>query len=126
MDEKRVIQKLVTVMQGAALQKAKELFKREAKRLYELNHPQIPKLHAYFEYNNDFYLVQEFIEGETLFDELGQKGRFSEGKVKQFFKELLPVLDYLHKQKILHRDIKPENIMRRVSPNNYEPGKTAE
>ncbi|MGK7884706.1 MAG: SUMF1/EgtB/PvdO family nonheme iron enzyme [Crocosphaera sp.] len=126
MDEKRVIKKLVTVMQGAALQKAKELFKREAKRLYELNHPQIPKLHAYFEHQNDFYLVQEFIEGDTLFDELWQKGRFNEGKIKQILRELLPVLDYLHKQKILHRDIKPENIMRRVSTNNYGAAKTAE
>ena len=126
MDEKRVIKKLVTVMQGANLKKAQELFKREKKRLYELNHPQIPKLYAYFEDNNDFYLVQEFIEGDTLFDEVWQKGRFSEGKIKLFLRELLPVLDYLHKQKILHRDIKPENIMRRVSPNNYEPGKTAE
>ena len=126
MDEKRVIKKLVTVMQGANLKKAQELFKREGKRLYELNHPQIPKLYAYFEDNNDFYLVQEFIEGDTLFDEVWQKGRFSEGKIKLFLRELLPVLDYLHKQKILHRDIKPENIMRRVSTNNYESGKTAE
>ena len=70
MDEKRVIKKLVTVMQGANLKKAQELFKREGKRLYELNHPQIPKLYAYFEDNNDFYLVQEFIEGDTLFDEV--------------------------------------------------------
>ncbi|WP_107669809.1 bifunctional serine/threonine-protein kinase/formylglycine-generating enzyme family protein [Cyanothece sp. BG0011] len=126
MDEKRVIKKLVTSMQGGTLQKAKELFKREAKRLYELEHPQIPKLHGYFEDNNDFYLVQEFIEGHTLFDEVWQQGRFSEEKIKQLLKELLPVLDYLHQQKILHRDIKPENIMRRVSSNSYRQGNTAE
>jgi formylglycine-generating enzyme required for sulfatase activity/tRNA A-37 threonylcarbamoyl transferase component Bud32 len=120
MDEKKVIKKLVTTMQGSALQKAKELFKREAKRLYELNHPQIPKLYAYFEHENDFYLVQEFIEGDTLFDEVWQQGRFNEGKIKQFLRELLPVLDYLHQQKILHRDIKPENIMRRLSSTNIQ------
>ena len=126
MDEKRVVKKLVTAMQGASLQKAKELFKREAKRLYELSHPQIPKLHAYFQHQNDFYLVQEFIEGQTLFDEVWQQGRFSENKIKQLLRELLPVLDYIHKQKILHRDIKPENIMRQVSTNSSGQGKTAE
>ncbi|ACB53249.1 putative serine/threonine protein kinase [Crocosphaera subtropica ATCC 51142] len=126
MDEKRVIKKLITPMQGANLQKAKELFKREAKRLYELNHPQIPKLYAYFEHNNDFYLVQEFIERQTLFNEVWQQGRFNEEKIKQLLKELLPVLDYLHQRKILHRDIKPENIMRRILPNNYKQGNTAE
>ncbi|MDJ0599235.1 MAG: protein kinase [Crocosphaera sp.] len=99
MDEKRVIKKLVTTMQGAALRKAQELFEREAKRLYELNHPQIPKLHAYFEHNNNFYLVQEFINGQTLFDEVWQQGRFNEGKIKQLLMELLPVLDYLHQNK---------------------------
>ena len=61
MDEKRVIKKLVTVMQGANLKKAQELFKREKKRLYELNHPQIPKLYAYFEDNIDFYYFPKYV-----------------------------------------------------------------
>ena len=112
MNETRVIKKLVTSMQGSALERAKELFEREAKRLYELQHEQIPKLYAYFEDNDDFYLVQEFIEGNNLWDEVWRKGRFSEKKIQQLLIQLLFVLDYLHKQKILHRDIKPANIVR--------------
>ncbi|MGK7942550.1 MAG: SUMF1/EgtB/PvdO family nonheme iron enzyme [Crocosphaera sp.] len=115
MNETRVIKKLVTSMQGSGLERAKELFKREAKRLYELQHEQIPKLYAYFEDNDDFYLVQEFIEGNNLWDEVWRKGRFSQKKIRQLLIQLLFILDYLHKQKILHRDIKPANIMRRLS-----------
>ena len=45
---------------------AKRLFEREAKILYGLKHPQIPRLYAYFEEKGKFYLVQEYIEGHDL------------------------------------------------------------
>ncbi|MEO0835019.1 MAG: serine/threonine protein kinase, partial [Cyanobacteria bacterium J06642_3] len=49
------------------LAKATELFERESKCLYKLgNHEQIPTLFACFEENNEFYLVQEYIDGEDL------------------------------------------------------------
>ncbi|TRU91766.1 MAG: hypothetical protein EWV75_22065 [Microcystis wesenbergii Mw_QC_S_20081001_S30D] len=55
----------------------KERFEREAAILEKLseNSPQIPKLYAYFEENNQFYLVEEFIEGETLSQRIQSKGR---------------------------------------------------
>jgi serine/threonine protein kinase len=53
-------------MQGAALEKSQELFQREAEKLDELKHEQIPPVYDYFSEGNSFYLVQEFIEGETL------------------------------------------------------------
>ncbi|AKG19915.1 bifunctional serine/threonine-protein kinase/formylglycine-generating enzyme family protein [Calothrix sp. 336/3] len=94
--------------------KAAELFKEEAKRLYELgeNHIQIPRLLAFFEQGSSLYLVQEFIQGKTLLEEV-QKQHFTEDKVREILTELLPVLDFIHTNNVIHRDIKPENIIRR-------------
>jgi formylglycine-generating enzyme required for sulfatase activity len=100
-------------MQGEALEKSKELFEREAEKLDELSHPQIPRVYDHFEEGNSLYLVEEFIEGETLRKEYQREGRFSEQKIKGLLQDLLPILAYLHSKKLIHRDIKPDNIMRR-------------
>jgi len=115
MDDPCVIKQFFPQVQGtAALEKATELFKQEAKRLYELGeHPQIPRLIAYFEQDKRLYLVQELIEGQTLLAELQQQGAFSEEKIRQLLADLLPVLKVVHERGVIHRDIKPENIMRR-------------
>ncbi|TRU94059.1 MAG: tetratricopeptide repeat protein, partial [Microcystis wesenbergii Mw_QC_S_20081001_S30D] len=110
-----VIKKFITQMQGAALEESKELFQREAEKLDELKHEQIPTVYDYFSEGNSFYLVQEFIEGETLLQEYQREGRFSEQKIKEILRELLPVLAYLHSKGLNHRDIKPDNLMRRRS-----------
>lgn len=109
-----VIKQFLPQLQGsAAIQKATELFKQEAVRLRDLGkHPQIPDLLAFFEQDRRFYLVQEFIDGEDLLKELQQQGKFSEKQIKQLLTELLPILDFVHKQKVIHRDIKPDNIIR--------------
>jgi acyl carrier protein len=59
------------------------------------------------------YLVQEFIEGQNLLQELQQQGTFNEAKIIQLLTDLLPVLQFIHERGVIHRDIKPENIMRR-------------
>ncbi|PMB45813.1 serine/threonine protein kinase [Fischerella thermalis CCMEE 5201] len=96
--------------------KAAELFKEEAFRLYELgeNHLQIPRLLAYFEQGTSLYLVQEFIQGNTLFAEVSQQA-FTEEKIRELLTDLLPVLEFIHARNVIHRDIKPENIIRRQS-----------
>ncbi len=113
MDEPCVIKQFVPQVQGtAALEKATELFKQEAKRLYDLGeHPQIPRLIAYFEQDKRLYLVQEYIEGHNLLEELHLQGVFSEEKIIQLLTDLLPVLQFIHERGVIHRDIKPENIM---------------
>lgn len=96
--------------------KAAELFRAEASRLEILGkHPQIPELLAYFEKGQQQYLVQEFIEGRNLADELAESGSFNEFQIRQLLQDLLPVLDFIHSHKVIHRDIKPENIIRRTA-----------
>ncbi len=99
---------------GSGFRKAIELFHQEAVHLDNLQHPQIPKLLAHFEQEQELYLVEEFITGQNLAQELRQKGVFSESQIWQVLKNLLPVLVFIHSQKVIHRDIKPANIMRRT------------
>ncbi|MBF2003093.1 MAG: pentapeptide repeat-containing protein [Synechococcales cyanobacterium C42_A2020_086] len=97
------------------LQMARDLFEREAKTLGKIgNHPQVPRLLNYFEVNQEFYLVQEYISGSTLQQEVKRSGPFSEAGVKQFLSEVLPMLQYIHSQQVIHRDIKPANLIRRA------------
>lgn len=92
-------------------EKAIQLFHSEAKRLEELDHPQIPKLYAHLEQETYQYLIQEWIVGNNLETELSQQGTFSEREIRKLLSSLLPVLDYLQKYAVIHRDIKPENII---------------
>jgi serine/threonine-protein kinase len=96
-----------------ALQRARQRFQQEAKTLANLgNHAQIPLLLDYFEAEGEFYLVQEFIRGNTLAKEVRRSGPFTEAAVKQFLREFLPLLHYVHENQVIHRDIKPTNIIR--------------
>lgn len=106
------------------MQLARQLFEREAEVLEQLgnNHPQIPDLFAFFPLEvpggphgqpmRFFYLVQEFIDGQNLEEELAQKGKFSEAEVLEVLTEILKILTFVHSHHSIHRDIKPANIMR--------------
>jgi serine/threonine protein kinase/regulator of sirC expression with transglutaminase-like and TPR domain len=101
-----------------AAKKALELFQQEAEQLAQLGEDaQIPTLLAYFQEDNYFYLVQQFIEGENLLKQLEKQGKYSEAQIQQLLFDLLPVLEFIHNQGVIHRDIKPENIMRRYQDN---------
>ena len=117
LNEKCVIKQFAPQIQGTAgRKKATELFLQEALQLLKLGkHSQIPTLLAYFEENSCLYLVQEFIDGENLLQELEKQGIFSESKIRALLQDLLTTLEVVHYYKIIHRDIKPENIMRRRS-----------
>ncbi|MFM6092974.1 MAG: GUN4 domain-containing protein [Dolichospermum sp.] len=108
----------------------KKAFKREARVLQNLGQKSgnIPSLHDYFsitvtdpvlhipqEFN---YLVQQYIEGEDLGEELEKQGLFSETKVLDLLKNILPVLQFIHKNNVIHLDIKPSNIIRSTEEEN--------
>ena len=97
-----------------ALQIARRLFDREAQVLYQLgNHDQIPRLLAHFEEEQEFYLVQEFIEGNELKQELPLGKPLSKIQVIVLLRDILKILEFVHDQGVIHRDIKPSNIIRR-------------
>jgi len=99
----------------ASLRKARELFQREAKVLYQIDHPQIPKFLAWFTHEEHLFIVQEYIEGQSYLDLLRDRQHqgqtFTEAEVLRWLLDLLPVLGYLHNLGLVHRDISPGNIM---------------
>jgi serine/threonine-protein kinase len=109
-----VIKQLKPVTNDAQTYKlVQERFQREAAVLEDLGEGsnQIPKLFAYFSEAGQFYLVQEYIEGDTLTKKVEKRGALSENEVKQILVSLLPVLDYVHSRHMVHRDIKPDNAI---------------
>jgi WD40 repeat protein len=89
-----------------------EVFQQKAQQLLELGkHPQIPSLLAYFQQENDFYLVLEFIEGTNLATLVEELGAFSETQIWHLLENLLPILKFIHEHNLIHCDIKPENII---------------
>ncbi|MBW4691139.1 MAG: tetratricopeptide repeat protein [Lyngbya sp. HA4199-MV5] len=99
-----------------ALQAARRLFDTEAEVLYALgSHEQIPRLFAHFEEAQDFYLVQEFIEGQVLSQALKLQPQLAELEVIHLLQDLLAVLEFVHQQQVVHRDIKPSNLIRQTS-----------
>ena len=99
------------------LSTARRLFESEAKVLYRLgNHPQIPRLLAHLPVEDQFYLVQEFIEGKDLSQgEIVTENQelWSEEKTINFLTDVLNTLAFVHKHNVIHRDIKPSNLIRR-------------
>jgi serine/threonine-protein kinase len=97
------------------VKKYQDLFKREAKILYQLKHPQIPEFFACFAAEGRLFLVQEYIDGKSysqlLRERLQQGQTFTEKEIIKWISDLLPILDYIHNCGIIHRDIAPDNIM---------------
>jgi serine/threonine-protein kinase len=90
-------------------------FHREAAVLEALGEESryIPKLYANFTENGLFYLVQEWIDGLTLTQEIESNGKWKEDAVRKLMISVLEILVYVHERGIIHRDIKPDNIILR-------------
>ncbi|MBW4632693.1 MAG: serine/threonine protein kinase [Iphinoe sp. HA4291-MV1] len=107
------------------LEKAKELFEREASVLKKLQHPQIPRFHASLQvqlsHKDFFFLVQDYVEGDNYWDLLENRTTegqtFSEEEVVKLLQQMLPILSYIHSCNVVHRDISPDNVILRHSDN---------
>jgi serine/threonine protein kinase len=107
------------VQEHQDLQKAKELFEREANVLKKLQHPQIPRFHASLQVKigtkDFFFLVQDYVDGDNYYQLLEQRetqGKtFSEEEIITLLQQILPVLSYIHSQDVVHRDISPDNLI---------------
>ena len=96
------------------LEMARRRFEREASALRRLgNHSCIPALFACFEENDHFYLVQEYVQGHPLSQELAAGEHWSEKKTVALLREILEILKSVHKENIIHRDLTPSNLIRR-------------
>ena len=91
-----------------------ERFIDEARILARFQHPNIVRVHHFFEANSTAYIVMEYAEGETLSDFLNRKGVLTEAELKAILHPLLDGLEVVHRADFLHRDIKPANIIIRA------------
>jgi serine/threonine-protein kinase len=96
------------------LEIARRLFNAKAEIVEELSkHSQIPQLLAYFEENKEFYLVEEFIKGHPISEEISTGKRFSVAEALDLLRSVLQILVFIHNHSVIHRDIKPSNIIKR-------------
>ncbi len=91
-----------------------ELSRREAVAVTALDHPNIVATFDVTEHNGRLCLVQEWIDGGSLADELGPVGQLHVGDTVRVARDVASALSYAHQQGILHRDIKPSNVLRTV------------
>src|SRR6266581_921852 len=103
------------------LAEASAAFKRETLLLAKLMHPNLPSIYDHFAEQGHWYVVMDFIEGETIETRLNQTphGYLPIAKVLEIGIQLCAVLDYLHTRQppIIFRDLKPSNII--LTPDGY-------
>ncbi|HID65238.1 MAG TPA: hypothetical protein EYP49_21180 [Anaerolineae bacterium] len=97
---------------------AERNFRREAALLATLRHPSIPQIYEYFVEGDRYYLVMEYVEGESLADRMARSGPLPEAEVFRYAAQICDVLVYLSTRRppVVHRDVKPTNIILRGDP----------
>ena len=90
----------------------REKFKKEARRIRQLNNPHIVRVHDLFEENGTAYYVMDYVDGENLSERLKRTGRpMTEDEVNHILPQILDALKSIHDAGIWHLDLKPANIM---------------
>jgi len=86
-------------------------FRREARAAAVLSHPNIVAVHDWGSVDGIYYMVMEFVRGQSARDVLNAEGLLAPSQATDVLLQTLSALDHAHRQGIVHRDIKPENIM---------------
>jgi len=112
--ERPVALKLIRLDNTTDIQEAEERiarFRREAKAIARLNHPNIVSLYDYDEADGMLYMIMEYVEGRSVEQMLQAKRQLGARLAVRIIKQACWALEYAHKNGIIHRDIKPSNIM---------------
>jgi beta-lactam-binding protein with PASTA domain len=88
-----------------------ERFRREAKAAAGLNQQNLVSIYDWGEVDGTYYIVMEYVEGETLKDLIRRRGRLSGNEAVAVTLQLLAAVEFAHHSGIVHRDIKPQNVM---------------
>ena len=97
----------------AARAKAEEMFRREAKLLVKLKHPNIARVMDHFQENERNYLLLEYVRGQDLRQLVNQQGRQKEEDIARWALQIVDILKYLHSNDppVIHRDLTPDNLV---------------
>lgn len=122
-DQKRlnelcVVKEFTPVQQDVtAIEHLRQRFHQAVSPLYELQHPQLPRLRMMFAQEERLYWVRDYVEGKSygvLLDERNAQGQvFSEAEVIQLLLKVLPVLSYLHNRGMVHRNLSLDTLILR-------------
>jgi tRNA A-37 threonylcarbamoyl transferase component Bud32 len=88
-----------------------QLLTREINIMQKLRHKSIIQLIDIFETANELFLVLELVSGGELFDQIVERGSYSESDAANLIRQVLEGIDYMHRHGVVHRDLKPENLL---------------
>ncbi len=86
--------------------------------LSKLNHPNIMNIYEFYDDVKHFYIVSELCPGGELFEQISERGQFTEKEAAHLLKQIISAIIYSHSNNIVHRDLKPENILLDDKTNN--------
>ncbi len=86
-------------------------FYEEARNQAQLGHPNIVQATDFFEFENQFFFVMEYIDGQDLGAIIKDRGALPEKEALAIFEDVLEALNYAHNKNLIHRDVKPPNIL---------------
>jgi len=88
-----------------------QLLTREISIMQKLRHKSIIQLIDIFETPSELFLVLELVSGGELFDQIVERGSYSEHDAANLIRQVLEGIDYMHRHGVVHRDLKPENLL---------------
>jgi formylglycine-generating enzyme required for sulfatase activity len=107
-----ILKKFILLEPIVNFEQVKSRFENIATKLCKLSHPQIAQIYDYFIEENGFYLLEEYVKGDSLSEQLYQKGKLTEKDIESLLRESLPVLTYLHRNQVLHGNLITDNLLR--------------